>query len=231
MNKKTPSISIIIPLLEVPPYFCQFFEEIEIYLTTKHIPYEIIIIFSKGKKRQALTLSNLAEQNPHVLIIKNNEGRSIAHALRAGIKTASKNLICFYDGSFRYDIECLDAFLVEIEARDYVLGYRFPRNDMLPRKLISALYRGFLFGIFGINRKDINCSMKIFKAKAIHEITLESKSSAIYLEMVYKLQKRSQTYFEIPIVYLPKKMGTRTHFAFRESIDFVVDIVRLKFNL
>ena len=105
------------------------------------------------------------------------------------------------------------------------------RSDPLYRKVIGALYNGFVKAAFGIHIRDVDCDFRLMRRTIFDRIRLTKSSGVICLEMMKKIEDAGFTIVEVPVHHFHRAFGKSQFFNFRRLAKTGVDVLRLWFAL
>lgn len=219
-------------------------DRVLLYLKNKDFSWEVIIVDdgSDDKTKKLIKDKYLKPDKKLRLIEKPHQGK--AYSIIEGIKNAKGDIVAFSDFDLATPIEEMDKLLEFIDKYDIVIGSRnnVRKGAPLIRKIMA---KGFIFirdlfiNLNGI--RDTQCGFKIFKKETAMKIINSLK--------VFKVEKRVKgpsvsAGFDLEFLYLAKKMGCQIkevpvlwHYAetrrvnfFKDSIETMIDILKIKFN-
>jgi glycosyltransferase involved in cell wall biosynthesis len=152
--------------------------------------YELIIVVDGFVDDTYQRAASLASDHIQVLGYRENGGKG--HAIRHGMRHASGDVVAFVDAGMDLDPDGLRT-MVEIQGRtqaDIVIGSkRHPRSCVqYPplRRLYSGVYQTLVLLLFGLNVRDTQVGMKVFRREVIEvvEPLLLVKRFAFDIEML-----------------------------------------------
>jgi len=225
MNEHTSHfLSLIIPAYKQEKTIVENIVHIQKALETIRYDHEIIVVVD-GKVDQTVEKLKKA-QLPKVKIVwyKENQGKSFA--IRVGMHKAKGDYVMFMDSGMDIDPNGISMLLEHMEwyKADIIVGSkRHPASQVeysLQRKILSLGYYYFVKLLFGVNVKDTQAGIKIFKKSVIEKVLprLVEKKFAGDLEIlvVSKLLGHNRI-FEAPIK-LDYNLGSMTTAATIKSI-------------
>ncbi len=173
--------------------------------------YEIIVVNDGSSDKTGEIVSELARNNPKILLVNHPKNQGYGEALRSGFEMASLEFIFLMDSDGQFDIGELDRFLPFLDESVAVIGYREKRADSLIRTLNAWLYHVYIWIVFSLNAKDIDCAFKIFP-RAAYEIIKPIKSGGALFsaELLIRLIRNGFRIKEIPVSHYPRLYGEQT---------------------
>ena len=173
------------------------------------IEYEILVIDSIEKLDNT---QEICEKN-NIKYFKRENGNSYGDAIRTGIQKAQNDYILVMDADGSHSPNELLKLIEDCQDYDITIGSRYVKNGktennfilILMSWMVNVAYRLCL----GIKVKDISNSLRIYKAKDIKNIKLESDNFDIVEEILIKLCMYNKDYKirEVPITFEKRKQG------------------------
>jgi hypothetical protein len=85
--------------------------------------------------------------------------------------------------------------------------------------------------LFGFRLRDVDCDFRLIRRSALQQISLQSDSGAICVEMVKKLQDAGFTFAEAPVNHYPRPYGISQFFQPHHLWQTLKQIVPLWWKL
>ena len=170
----TPSVSIVVPLLNEAESIPELAASIRATLGRMRTPYEMIFVDDGSTDGSFDVLADLHAKLPEtvrVVRFRRNFGKSAA--LSAGFKEARGEYIITMDADLQDDPAEIPA-LLEMLGTDYDLisGWKKKRHDSpiftLPSRLANAVTRI----LTGVSIHDMNCGLKAYRNIVAHELKI-----------------------------------------------------------
>lgn len=207
MSQLTPHfLSLIIPAYKQEKTIVKNVFHIKKVIDTIRYDYEIIVVVDGmvDKTFQALKKAHI----PKVKILGYQENRGKSYAIRLGMHESQGDYVMFLDSGMEIDPNGISMLLEHMEwyKADIIVGSkRHPASQVnysLQRKILSYGYYLFVKNLFGINVKDTQAGIKIFRKKVLEKILprLVEKKFAGDLEILVVAQQLGFTrIYEAPI--------------------------------
>lgn len=169
-------------------------------------PYEIIVVVDGMVDRSFSLIRRKQLPNLTCLAYQQNHGKSFA--IRLGMSTARGDYIMFIDAGMEIDPNGISMLIEHMEwyNADIIVGSkRHPASIVqyaTSRKILSYGYYYFVRAIFGINVRDTQAGIKIFKKQVLEKVLprLVEKKFAGDLEMLVVARRLGfRRIFEAPI--------------------------------
>ncbi|MCG6898299.1 MAG: glycosyltransferase family 2 protein [Thiocapsa sp.] len=171
-----PALSIVIPMYQeienVEPMISRVHQGLAGYQGT----WELICIDDGSRDGTGLRLREAAERyGPHVRVVRLRRNFGQTAAMQAGFEAARGELVATLDGDLQNDPADIPRMVDELLERDLDLlqGWRRQRQDALVmRRLPSRIANGLIGRVTGVALHDYGCSLKVYRAEVIKEVTL-----------------------------------------------------------
>jgi len=178
--------------------------------------YEVIVTDDGSSDYTLDVLREMERHIPKLRVFHHAENLGYGGALRTGFEAATKDWVFYTDGDAQYNpLELLDLVDALSDEVDIVNGYKIARNDPLHRRIIGRIYHYMVSFLFGIHLRDVDCDFRLIRRSVLVEANLESRSGAICLELVKKLQDKGCVFAEVPVHHFHRQYGRSQFFNFR----------------
>lgn len=194
--------------------------------------YEIIVVNDGSQDSTTQILNELSHQIPCLHVIHHSKNQGYGAALRSGFSAATKDWIFYTDGDGQYNpLELIQLTQALKDGVDIVNGYKIARHDPLHRIIIGWIYNVTIKWLFGINLRDIDCDFRLIRRKVFDQITLESESGTICVEMVKKFQAAGFIFAETPVHHDYRAVGISQFFNRRHLWNTAKQLIHLWWKL
>lgn len=171
-----PSLSVVIPMYEELDNVAPMLARVHEGLAGYGGPWELICVDDGSRDGTGERLEALAEEaGGHVRVIRLRRNFGQTAAMQAGFEAARGELIATLDGDLQNDPADIPRMVAELLARDLDLlqGWRRRRQDALVlRKIPSRIANALIGRVTGVALHDYGCSLKVYRAEVIKEVTL-----------------------------------------------------------
>jgi glycosyltransferase involved in cell wall biosynthesis len=173
-----------------------------------------IIIVESNSTDGTRELVAAFDGRPGVSVLWQDRPRGKGHAVRAGLASATGDIVLIQDADLEYSVDDYDAVLRPLlngEA-DFVLGsrhldhHRFRSFDG-QRVLTKVINRGHWFfaglvnALCGTQLNDPFTMFKVFRRRCLDGVHLRGNSFDLDFEIVIKLIRRGYVPVEVPVTY------------------------------
>ncbi len=168
-DKKPHFLSLIVPAYKKEKTIVSNVRSLQKVLNTIRYDYEIIVVIDGVLDHTFEKLKKAKLKNVVCIVYKQNQGKSFA--IRLGMNYAKGDYVMFIDAGEEIDPNGISMLLEHMEwyNADVIVGSkRHPAsivNYSLVRKILSYGYYLGVKLLFGLNIKDTQAGIKIFKKK------------------------------------------------------------------
>jgi len=164
-------ISYVIPLLNEADSIQTLYQEIIKY--NPQPEYEIIFIDDGSSDDSYRILTNLAQQDKNVKLVRFRRNFGKAAALQTGFNLARGDYIFTMDADLQDDPAEIPNFIAKLdEGYDIVSGWKKKRYDPLYKTLPSKFFNFVTARTFHLPIRDFNCGFKVYKKEVVKELNL-----------------------------------------------------------
>lgn len=194
--------------------------------------YEVVVVNDGSTDRTRDIVEEISSANPGVVLVNHETNRGYGSALRSGFDKASKDYIFFMDSDGQFDISDLGRLIPHVDAGRAVLGYREDRADSFIRSLNAWLYGLYIYFVFGLKVKDMDCAFKIFPANAYTAVKpIKSEGALFSAEFLIKLKRKGFAFKEVPVRHFPRVFGSQSGANMRVIIKMFKESWKLRNEL
>lgn len=182
--------SLIIPVYKQQQTIKRDIEDVISVLSTAKIDFEIIPVIDGQLDRSFEEARKVKDKRVRVAGYRTNHGKG--YAVRYGFSQATGDVIGFKDGGGDLNPKALPLMLAQFEFQkaDAVIGSkRHPDSKVeypVIRKIISYVYQKLVKLLFGLDVRDTQVGMKIYRRKLLEDVLprLLVKQFAFDIEML-----------------------------------------------
>lgn len=193
--------------------------------------WEILIINDGSTDKTGQVAAKLRREDKRIDVINHAQNRGYGAALKSGFYSARYPWIAFTDSDGQFGFSEISKFIKKQKATnaDLVVGYYLKRKVPFYRKLNTFFWESFVYLLFSLKVRDIDCGFKLVKKEVIDKIPpLESERGAfISSEFLIKAKKSGFKIVEIGVHHYPRRAGHGTGAALNVIIRSFVDLFKL----
>jgi len=207
----TLTLSVVLPAHNEAENIQNTVDNCVSYLEGKVSDYEVVVVNDGSQDATKDIVLEMSSKNSKIVLVNHEVNKGYGAALRSGFEEASCEYIFFMDSDGQFDIQDLDRLLPLAGPENVIIGYREDRADSFIRSLNAWLYGMYIYLMFGLNVKDMDCAFKIFPNKAYQDIKPIKSGGALFTaEFLIKLKKAGYQLKEVPVRHFPRQFGTQS---------------------
>jgi glycosyltransferase involved in cell wall biosynthesis len=227
-----PELSIVLPVYNEGEAVEPVLRALSAAVTT---PHELVVVYDFDGDTTVPVIDRLASEIPHLRGLRNDLGRGVLNAMKAGIAgtTAPYVLISMADGSD--DPWAVDR-MVELArgGADVVAASRYMAGG---RQIGGPAAKGLMSRVAGLSlhwfarvrTHDPTNSFKLYSRRFLDSITIESTAGfELALELTVKATLAGQRVAEIPTTWRDRTTG-RSNFKLRKWLPHYLRWYRVAF--
>lgn len=171
-----PEISVIVPIFNEEESLPHLYARISESLREIGLVYEIVLVDDGSSDSSFQMMSDMADKDPSLVIVKFRQNAGQTAAMSAGIDEAQGRVLITMDGDLQNDPSDIPMMLSRLdEGFDLVVGWRIKRQDRwLSRKLPSKIANWLIGWVTGVPIRDNGCSLKVFRSEVVKRVPLYS---------------------------------------------------------
>lgn len=222
-------ISIVIPLLNEEENIPILYDELVGVLKQREEEYEILFINDGSTDNSPVLLAELAEKDPHLVIINFRKNFGQTAAMAAGFDYAKGDVIITMDADLQNDPKDIPKLLSKIEeGYDVVTGWRHDRKDaFINRRLPSIIANKIISKTTGVSLHDYGCTLKAFRSEVIKNVKLYGEMHRFIPAIASGM---GIDFTEIKVNHRPRRFG-QSKYGISRTIRVVLDLLTVKFLL
>jgi glycosyltransferase involved in cell wall biosynthesis len=195
--------------------------------------YEVIVVNDGSGDETAQVLEQLREvYAPFLRVITHEVNRGYGGALRSGLEAAEHEFVFYTDGDGQYDpgemVKLLQSMAPDVGL---VNGYKVRRQDPWHRIAIGLTYNKCARFLFRIRIRDIDCDFRLIRRALLSRLDLNSRSGAVCVELVRKIELVSPRVAEVPVNHYPRLHGRSQFFRLQSLANTFLELCRLYYGL
>jgi len=237
-KEKVNFLSVIVPAYKQEGTIKKDLLRIKSVLDKIRYDYELICVADGKEDDTYKNARSVRSSKINVVGYKNNRGKG--YAVRYGMARAKGNYIAFIDSGMDIDPNGISMIIEHMEwyDADIIVGSkRHPASQVeypLLRKIYSIGYQIGLKILFGLNIKDTQAGLKIFKREVLVDVLprLLVKRFAFDIELLAVANKLGyKKIFEAPIKVDPERFVFSSTVKTRTILEVLVDTLAVYYRL
>lgn len=175
-------------------------------------PYEIIVVDDGSSDDTAQVAMSIGAGVDKLRVVRHARNRGVGAAFTTGVTAARHDLVGYIDGDGQYDPADLQGLLAALSLdKDVgaVSGVRVERADRWLRTLISAIYRWCLRSLYGLNLRDVNSGIKLYRRGFLGAPSSWTSQGPFFdAEVLIRGIAAGYRVAEVPIRHMPRRHGS-----------------------
>lgn len=172
--------------------------------------FEIVVVDDGSRDGSAAAVEARAADNDAIRLIRHTSNRGYGAALRAGLREARGELVFFSDADLQFDLEELALLLRHAGDFDVVAGYRAPRRDPWPRRLLAFGWNALVRTLFDLPVRDIDCAFKVFRRPVLEAIPIASIGAFVNTEILVRARSAGFRLHQVPVTHRRRRTGRQS---------------------
>ncbi len=188
---------------------------------------EVVVVDDGSRDRSAQIIDRWRRSDPRIRSIRHPSNRGYGAALRSGLREARGDLIFFSDADLQFDLAELEKLLAHTDDFDIVAGYRSPRRDPWPRRLLALAWGWLVRLLFDLRVRDIDCAFKVFRRSTIEQIPIASLGAFVNTEILVRAAASGHRIHQVPVTHRRRRFGQQSGARPRVILRALVELATL----
>ena len=226
MNRQSPDVSVVVPLLNEQDNIRPLYEQITQTLANKY-NYEIIFIDDGSTDNSFTELTRLQKADTRLRVIRFRKNFGQTAALSAGFTHARGKIIVAIDADLQNDPADIPKMIDKLdEGFDVVSGWRKKRHDKAITRLLPSLIANWLTAkITGVKLHDFGCTLKAYRREILTETKLYGEMHRFIPALASWSGARIS---EMVVNHRPRTSGT-AKYGLGRTLKVILDLITIKF--
>jgi len=226
MEKNSPEVSVVVPLLNEQDNINPLYEQITQALTENY-NYEIIFVDDGSSDNSFTILSDLQKADSKVRVIRFRKNFGQTAALAAGFAHARGKIIVAIDADLQNDPADIPKMIQKLdEGFDVVSGWRKKRHDNAITRLIPSKIANWLIAaITRVKLHDFGCTLKVYRREVLAETKLYGEMHRFIPALA---SWNGASICEMVVNHRPRTAGT-AKYGLSRTLKVVLDLITVKF--
>jgi glycosyltransferase involved in cell wall biosynthesis len=226
MDRKSPEVSVVVPLLNEQDNIKPLYEQITQTLTDKY-DHEIIFVDDGSTDDSFTILSELQKADSKVRVIRFRKNFGQTAALAAGFAHARGEIIAAIDADLQNDPADIPKMIKKLdEGFDVVSGWRKKRHDNAITRLIPSKIANWLIAtITRVKLHDFGCTLKVYRKEVLAETKLYGEMHRFIPALA---SWNGADICEMVVNHRPRTAGA-AKYGLNRTLKVVLDLITVKF--
>tara|TARA_X000001036_G_C20586914_1_gene769137 strand:- start:492 stop:1187 length:696 start_codon:yes stop_codon:yes gene_type:complete len=228
-------ISIIIPVFNEEKTIKKILQKVnKLDVWSSNVQKEIIVIndsSSDGSEKILKENSNLYSK-----LVNNDKNRGKGFAIRKGLEISKGDYVLIQDADEEYDpndyskfIECADKFDADLVIGSRFIYDKYTRSHNFLNKVGNGVITLLFNIIYNTTFTDIYCCYIFFKKDLIKPDRLKSNGFEQHAEILCKLVKNGNKFFEVPVNYNGRTINEGKKIRFYHIFSIIYQMIKNRF--
>jgi dolichol-phosphate mannosyltransferase len=207
-----PALSIVIPVYNEGDNIAATLDGLRAHVRTH--PFEALVVYDFDEDTTLPVVRRMQPGMPEVRLHRNQLGRGVLNAIRAGFEAARAPLVLVTMADLSDDPRDIDRMLAEAEkGGDVVAGSRYMRGGgqiggPFLKRTLSRLAGLSLHYVGGIPTCDPTNNFKIYSSHLLEQVRIESTAGfELALELTVKAHLGGMEIREVPTTWRDRSAG------------------------
>lgn len=220
-------ISAVIPVFNEEKNLNELYQKLTDALSNIQSDYEIIFVDDGSTDRSFEVIGNISSSDNKVSSIKFSRNYGQTAALQAGFQKTVGEIVVTLDADLQNNPENIPDMVEELRnsSADVISGWRYPRQDSLPRKIVSGIANYIISKICGLKLHDYGCTLKVYKSKYIKDLRLFGEMHRFIPAFIYWNGGKVQ---EMKVKHSPRLSG-KSSYGMGRIYRVILDLLTTKF--
>ncbi len=212
MSDAPPPVDFIMPVYNEGPNIAQALAEIDARVQR---PKRVLVVHDFDEDDTVPVVRSLQPQYPWVELLRNNRGRGVLNAIRAGIDAATSDVVIITMADLSDDLTVVGPMveLIRLGGYDVVCASRYMKGGRQIggpplKKLLSRLAGVSLHWLGALPVHDATNAFRAYRRELLASIPIESTGGFEYsLELTAKAHARGARITEVPSTWHDRAAG------------------------
>ncbi len=222
-----PEISIVFPVFDEEDNLAPLLDSARAIAERLSGSFEIVVVDDGSRDGSFAVIERYRQADSRIRVVRHAANLGYGAALRAGLAKARGDLVFFSDADLQFDLEELAELLSHTREFDIVAGYRQPRRDPWPRRLIAWVWGKIVRWLFGLRVRDIDCAFKVFRRPVIEALPLASIGAFVNTEVLVRARRAGFRIHQIPVTHRRRRHGRQSGAKPRVILRAAIELATL----
>jgi glycosyltransferase involved in cell wall biosynthesis len=205
-----PALSLVFPVFDEVENLGELIETALQIADRLTRDFEIVLVDDGSRDGSGELIDAFCARNSRIRSLRHECNIGYGAALRSGLRYARGNLVFFSDADLQFDLAEIEKLLEHSDRFDIVAGYRWPRSDPWPRKLLALAWGRVARALFDVRVRDIDCAFKLFHRHVIEAMPIESIGAFVNTEILVRAQAAGYRVHQVPVSHRRRVNGEQS---------------------
>jgi len=200
-------MSVVMPALDEEEALPIVIPEAVVVLDELCDRWEIVVVDDGSTDGTPELLQKFVENDPRIRVLTQHGHQGYGLAIRRGLDAARYMVVCLTDSDGQFDLRDVAKLYPFLKDADMVGGFRESREDNWIRRFVSKSYNRLQSRILGIDVRDVNCALKLFRKSALYMIDLKTDGFLIDAEIYARADRVGLRWAQVGVTHHPRVYG------------------------
>jgi glycosyltransferase involved in cell wall biosynthesis len=178
-------------------------------------------------------INKLSIEYPNLRVVHAGEPGGYGYALFRAIYETYGCYVVMLDADGQFDLADSTPMIEKLQKEnlEVVTGYRIRKQDTFIRVYADRVLNLIVRKMFGLDQKDTNCALKLFKGELIRKMHIEARAWPTPTEIMIRLDTMDSKVGEVGIVHHERIGGETKLKVLRTSIEMFSFLIYMKFKI
>lgn len=231
--RKYNSVSIVIPVYNEKRTIEKIIKQVMV-ADTLGLTKEVIVVDDGSTDGTTEIIKSLRIKGLVKIILPKNLGKGTA--LRAGFEKAKGEIIIIQDADLEYSPDDYPLLLAPFFSQDVMAVFGSRELNINKHSYPSFFLGGKLVTwttklLFGGRLTDVPTGYKAIERRTLNKLPLKCKRFEFCPELAGELLKRNISIVEVPIKYKPRTIEQGKKIRFRDGVEAILTLLRVRLGL
>jgi glycosyltransferase involved in cell wall biosynthesis len=222
-----PRLSLVFPIFDEAPNLSELLETALQMGERLGSDFEIVLVDDGSRDGSRELIDAWCLAHPRVRALRHTTNRGYGAALRSGLREARGELVFFSDADLQFDLSEIEKLLEHTDRFDVVAGYRSPRRDPWPRRLLAFGWGLIVRALFDLRVRDIDCAFKIFHRRVIEVMPIASIGAFVNTEILVRARAAGYGIHQVPVSHRRRRFGQQSGANLRVVLRALLELAVL----
>ena len=203
--------------------------------------FRVIVVNDGSTDETEAEILRAKQKDKRVAMISYPDNRGKGYAVRRGLLAAKSEYVAFLDADLELPPYLLEGFLKKAEGEDksdIVIGSKMHPDSQVDypflRKFLSTGYYSLMKILFGLNIRDTQTGIKLFRTEKIKPVLKEMKTSSFSfdVEILAIASKLGLSIVEMPVVVnFSRNKSDKSKIKLKTIYEMFLDSIRIKIHV
>lgn len=233
MKKKSVTLSVVAPVYNEQDVIEEVIRHWFDVLEKAKVSHEIVLGDGGSTDRTLEILNGLLKEHPNLKVVDAPRPSGYGNALFTAIYASRGEFVVMLDSDGQFDLADCSEMLDKLceEDLDVVTGFRIRKQDTFMRVFADRVLNLIVRIMFGLNQRDTNCALKVFKGEIIRNMRIEARAWPTPTEIMIRLKSLSCKVGEVGIEHHERPGGQTKLRVVRTGLEMLCFLFYMRFKI